>query len=194
MENIYEERRNPLINVFGNSYLVSNNYEELGRNYQELLSLKNQKLESMKSFILEDNHTKKLYFESWELDLLLLTSYPGKTDENMKDYTYFSFKELDFIKLLKSIASKTNELSEEEFKLLYSFIRNRKAIEELTESSVDERIALSIETVKILYSLVTSRQVTFGHNIKAYERLCHSLNLTNIPNGPQLELKSTNNQ
>ena len=148
----------------------------------------------MKSFILEDNHTKKLYFESWELDLLLLTSYPGKTDENMKDYTYFSFKELDFIKLLKSIASKTNELSEEEFKLLYSFIRNRKAIEELTESSVDERIALSIETVKILYSLVTSRQVTFGHNIKAYERLCHSLNLTNIPNGPQLELKSTNNQ
>lgn len=194
MENIYEERRNPLINVFGNSYLVSNNYEELSRNYQELLSLKNQKLESMKSFILEDNHTKKLYFESWELDLLLLTSYPGKTDENMKDYTYFSFKELDFIKLLKSIASKTNELSEEEFKLLYSFIRNRKAIEELTESSVDERIALSIETVKILYSLVTSRQVTFGHNIKAYERLCHSLNLTNIPNGPQLELKSTNNQ
>lgn len=194
MENIYEERRNPLINVFGNSYLVSNNYEELGRNYQELLSLKNQKLESMKSFILEDNHTKKLYFESWELDLLLLTSYPGKTDENMKDYTYFSFKELDFIKLLKSIASKTNELSEEEFKLLYSFIRNRKAIEELTESSVDERIALSIETVKILYSLVTSRQVTFGHNIKAYERLCHSLNLTNIQNGPQLELKSTNNQ
>lgn len=194
MENIYEERRNPLINVFGNSYLVSNNYEELSRNYQELLSLKNQKLESMKSFILEYNHTKKLYFESWELDLLLLTSYPGKTDENMKDYTYFSFKELDFIKLLKSIASKTNELSEEEFKLLYSFIRNRKAIEELTESSVDERIALSIETVKILYSLVTSRQVTFGHNIKAYERLCHSLNLTNIPNGPQLELKSTNNQ
>lgn len=194
MENIYEERRNPLINVFGNSYLVSNNYEELSRNYQELLSLKNQKLESMKSFILEDNHTKKLYFESWELDLLLLTSYPGKNDENMKDYTYFSFKELDFIKLLKSIASKTNELSEEEFKLLYSFIRNRKAIEELTESSVDERIALSIETVKILYSLVTSRQVTFGHNIKAYERLCHSLNLTNIPNGPQLELKSTNNQ
>ncbi len=193
MGNIYEERRDYLINVFGNSYLVSNNCEELNRNYQELLSLKNQKLESMKSFILEDNHTKKLYFESWEIDLLLLTSYPGKNDEDMKDYTYFSFKELDFIKLLKTI-SNNYELSEEEFKLLYSFIRNRKSIEELMESSIDERIALNIEMVKILYNLVTSRHVTFGHNIKAYERLCHSLNLTNIPNGPQLELKSTNNQ
>ncbi len=195
MERLYgisEQNNGNLRDIFGSSYIVLNNYDELSRNYQELLTLRNRKLNDITNFIAKDNSKAEFYLESWEIDLLLLTPFPGKEDSKMKYYTYYCFKKLDFIKLLKGISTGSHELTQDEYDLLYRFIHNRLEIEKMISSSKDGTIAFNLHTIKVLWNLITSRQLTFGHNIKAYERLCNKLNLSKYQNGPHLELKTPN--
>lgn len=192
----YNEKRNieSLRNIFGSAYLVLSNVDELTTNYQELEYQKKQLLERMQLFISVPNPNKIMSIETWQFDLLLLEE--SKTEINPSDYkyyTYYSFKELDFIKLLKSISQGKNNLTEEEYNLLYYFIHNKKAIEDMISNSGNNLLIITPQIVNILYHLSTTRHITVGHNIKAYERLCHNLDITKYPNGPELELKPSEN-
>lgn len=192
----YNEKRNieSLRNIFGSAYLVLSNIDELTTNYQELEYQKKQLLERMQLFISISNPNKVMSIESWQFDLLLIED--SKKEINPSDYkyyTYYSFKELDFIKLLKSISQGKINLTDMEYNLLYHFIPNKKAIEDMISNSGNNLLTINPQIVNVLYHLSITRHITVGHNIKAYERLCHNLDLTKYSNGPELELKPSEN-
>jgi len=128
---------NKLRNIFGNVYIALSNIDELNSNYEELKSQKENLLKKIINFISSSSLNKVMSIETWQLDLLLLETHNQETkNSDFKYYTYYSFKELDFIKLLKSISQNKNILSSEEYNLLYNFIPNKKAIEDIKSKLV----------------------------------------------------------
>lgn len=191
MENVYllKPKDISLKELFGESYLSSNNCDELKNNYQELQAIKEACLEEITEYICDNNPNKRFALESWKLELLLLTS-PSQIKEN--DFqTYYNFKELSFIKLLKQISGGTHQMSDSDFELLYYYIPNRLTIEELITKSKYDILSLDYNTLNILYRLIIKRTIPIGHNIKNYERLCYKLGLSKYQQGPNLELKAS---
>lgn len=186
---------NKLRNIFGNVYIALSIIDELNSNYEELKSQKENLLKKIINFISSSSLNKVMSIETWQLDLLLLETPNQETkNSDFKYYTYYSFKELDFIKLLKSISQNKNILSSEEYNLLYNFIPNKKAIEDMLTNSGDNFLIVNPFIAGIIYRLIINRHITVGHTIKAYERLCHNLDFTKYQTGPELELKPIDNR
>lgn len=175
-----ENKKSYLQGIFGTIYIqLSSSIDELASNYIKLLEEKSNLLKKINSFIYSSNPTSKITLESWELDLLQLQEnpVPYKKEKSISYPLYYSLQEQTIIDTLKKAAYENEPISEENFKTLYDFIRNRGRVEKIIEES-GNGLKLDAITLEKIMNLTNNRVVTAGKSISLYEELCNKLGLT----------------
>ena len=175
-----ENKKSYLQGIFGTIYIqLSSSIDELASNYIKLLEEKSTLLKKINSFIYTSNPTSKITLESWELDLLQLQEnpVPYNKEKSISYPLYYSLQEQTIIDTLKKAAYENEKISEENFKTLYDFIRNRGRVEKIIEES-GNGLKLDAITLEKIMNLTNNRVVTAGKSISLYEELCNKLGLT----------------
>lgn len=175
--------------IFGVEYCILNDEITLTDNYNSILSQRGYLISKLYYF-LDNSALSSMYaLSTSDIDLLCFNCViPSNLDQHYFPQ-YCSYEELSLFRLLKKIAINKNEVTEEEYLKLYSFIRNRKRVENIIEYSTYNKIFLDKKTIEQLLTLVTKRTLTNGHVIRLYESLCHDLNLKSYNTTHKLEYK-----
>ena len=174
-----ENKKTYLQGIFGTVYIhLANSIDEIADNYVKLLEEKSNLLKKINSFIFSSDSTSKITLEPWELDLLQLQELTVKTKkENSSFPLYYNLEEQKLIDTFKKAASETESMSEDNFKTLYNFIRNRGRVERILAES-GNGLKVDVPTLEKIMSLTNNRVVTSGKSISLYEGLCQQLGLT----------------
>ena len=188
--------KNDIQNVFGYGYTSVNDTMTLTDNYNSLLSRRGNLLSKLYYFIDISAVANTYTLSLLDIDLLSFNETEA-TKSSFKSIIYFpqyyNYEELMLFSILKRIAIK-EELTKEEIKILYDFIRSNYRIEQMLNKSGSGNLVVDKKTIEELLSLVSKRQLTIGHKIRIYENLCRELNFASSKSQiKKLEYKITSN-
>ena len=188
--------KNDIQNVFGYGYTSVNDTMTLTDNYNSLLSRRGNLLSKLYYFIDISAVANTYTLSLLDIDLLSFNETEA-TKSSFKSIIYFpqyyNYEELMLFSILKRIAIK-EELTTEEIKILYDFIRSNYRIEQMLNKSGSGNLVVDKKTIEELLSLVSKRQLTIGHKIRIYENLCRELNFASSKSQiKKLEYKITSN-
>lgn len=175
--------------IFGIGYCMQNNEVTLTDNYNSILSQRGYLLSKLYYF-LDTSALSSVYpLTTSDLDLLCFNSFSPILKNHHTYQQFCCLADFEIIRLLKKIAIRKEELTEEDYHQLYSFTRHRKRAEDIIEYSTYNKLLVDKKTMEQILSLVTRKVLPTGHIIRLYESLCNDLSLTTYDNHQKLEYK-----
>ncbi len=175
--------------IFGIGYCTMNNQSTLTDNYNNILSERGYLLSKLYYFIDNTAISSVYAITTSDLDLLCFNTFKYPINQPEEYPKYYGQEELNLIRVLKKLALTKEEFTQEDCQVLYSFIRNRKKVEDIISISTYNKLLLDKKTVEQLLALITKHVLPLGHTIKIYESLCHDLNLNTYDSYQKLEYK-----